>query len=83
MEERSSATLENIQQAAMVEFWTRELSGRVAAADRKERRGHDGRLLWLLFQQRGVVCFHRGASRRSADGAIHGGANHLCRIAGI
>ena len=82
MEERSSATLENIQQAAMVEFLDKGFLG-ASLRQIVKNAGVTTGALWLLFQQRGVVCFHRGASRRSADGAIHGGANHLCRIAGI
>ena len=55
MDEKSSATLENILQAAMEEFSDKGFSGRIPTSDRKKGRRDHRCLLWIFFQQRGFV----------------------------
>ena len=53
MEEKSTATLEKIQRAAMEEFFRERLSGCLPAADREAGRCHHRRTIWLFLQQGG------------------------------
>ena len=66
MEERTTATLEKIQEAALAEF-----------LDKGFHRG----LLRLLLQQGGPVQRPGGAPCRCPYGQVHGGPDLLCRAA--
>ena len=91
MEEKSTATLEKIQQAAMEEFSEKGFQGASLRQIVKQAGVTTGAfygyfsskeaLFASIVQQGGALCLHRGASRRCADGPVHGGTDRLCRDA--
>ena len=58
MDEKLTATLEKIQEAALTEFLDKGFLGASLAADREERRGDHWGVLRLFLQQGGPVRLH-------------------------
>lgn len=78
MEETTSTTLENIQRAALTEFLDKGFLGASLRQIVKKCRGYHGSVLWLFFQQRGVIQFDCRAPCRGLDGTFYGESDDLC-----
>ena len=78
MEEKTTATLERIQQVAMEEFAEKGFLGASLRQIVKQAGVTTGAFYGYFSSKEALFCLHCGAPRRRSDGPVYEGSNLFC-----